>query len=186
MNHKAISLPFLATTILAIIIFGVTIFTISKAFAASKQAQENFPNFIQALEEFSASTKEKDNFLLIIDQGSFLALFKEAGTVEISSTEKKVPAGRVPVAPTITTKKVFNSPPECTGYPCACLCREFEEEESSAGNINIITYSCSNLRCQKLEAAIQQNWARERGEDDPRRYSLQLQKENGLIAISAR
>lgn len=189
MNRKAISLPFLATAVLAIIIFGFTFLAISKVFAASKQAAENFPNFVKALEEFSASNKEKDSFLLILDKETFIAAFRYPTIVEFHVESQESGGGTFSRERTTVVSKYFSYPPQCTTTPCICLCRDpVEGEAATQPDKRQISYSCEQLRCSVLkDFPLSENVGISRFADkEPRRIRIEMKKENNQIILTPR
>lgn len=78
MKHKkAIMLDFVATVILALIIFVPTILIISKFLHQSNQAKDSFNDFTTLINKMSESNSAtKESFLLILDSASAVVYFE--------------------------------------------------------------------------------------------------------------
>ncbi len=191
MNRKAIVLHFIITILLALIIFIPACLFVSKFFRLSEQADTNFNEFVQKLEEFSRSEKQKDSFLLILDKETFIAAFHYPTTVEFHTEIRETGGGtfRSSGEKTTTISKYLSYPSQCPSLPCICLCREAQEGESaSQRDKKSISYACEQLRCRELkDFPLSDNWGISRlTEEEPRRIAIEMKKENNQIILAAK
>ncbi len=189
MNRRAIVLHFIITVLLALIIFIPACLFVSKFFRLSEQANENFADFVKALEEFSASTKEKDNFLLILDKETFIVAFRYPTIAEFYVESRDSGGGTFSRERTTVVSKYFSYPPQCTDLPCICLCRDpVEGEAATQPDKRQISYSCEQLRCSVLKNfPLSENFGVSRlTDEEPRRLLIDMKKENNQIILTPR
>src|SRR3989338_2482480 len=194
MNKKGIMIDFLVTILLAIIIFAPACYFLGKMFTFSEQAKDSFFDLNKEVKSFAKDDKKTETSqLLILDEGSFVALFKDQEKILIYSKEEFFnPGGEIVETADIDLVDVseyyFAYPLQsCTKLPCACLCRKISDEYyNSANGLN-----CESLTCQSLpEVKLQHYWSMYRIKDATaeegtklRRNSLKLSKINGEIKI---
>ena len=166
MNKKGLMIKFLVTMVLALIIFAPACAVSSKLFRLSNQAKENFVDFVYEVRDLHTNGEvgEQRTSILILDGGSFIAIFKE-GSSYIGLRSDSLS---------------FSRPPDMCSDPkkaCACLCREFSVSEDS----NVI--SCAKINCEDIEEGIFTNsWSLERNDDEDidayhyRRATIQLKR----------
>lgn len=172
MNKKGLMIKFLVTIVLALIIFAPACAISSKLFRLSSQAKENFVSFIDEIEVLhrDGENNEQKTSILILDEGSFISLFKE-GTETVSLRSGSMSFSR-PLK-------------RCWDKACACLCREFSVAEGSS------SITCSKVMCEDLmDNVLINSWAFERNDDEEidayhfRRASIQLKKINERIKLT--
>ena len=73
MNKKAIMIKFLVTVLLALLIFAPACIFTSNLFRLSTQASQNFDELAKEINELDSGAKS--NFLLIMDEKSYIAKF---------------------------------------------------------------------------------------------------------------
>ncbi|MBI2151877.1 hypothetical protein HYU21_04085 [Candidatus Woesearchaeota archaeon] len=194
MNKKGIMIDFLVTILLAIIIFAPACYFLGKMFTFSEQAKDSFFDLTKEIKSFAKDQKKTETSqLLILDEGSFVALFKDQEKQLIYSTEEfQNPGGEIVETADMDLVEVsgyyFAYPVQsCTQLPCACLCRKISDESyNKAKDLN-----CESLTCQSLpEVKLQSSWSMYRIKDaiieegtKLRRNSLKLTKINGEIKI---
>ncbi len=200
LNKRGIMLTALVSILLAILIFVPTCLGISKYLRLSDQAVSNFKDFVSTLEKFSQSDRIADEFILILDEESFLTIFtsKEKSLIRGATTEVTATT-TTPRAVTTTLETNYYFPyPEgrCTSLPCACLCREFEVGEKynlgskvdsnpgAASGSSGIDYACQRLTCLELKGLEVQSWSKYREKEGQRRIKLNLAKEGKKIILS--
>lgn len=192
MDKKGIMIDFLVTILLAIIIFAPACYFLSNIFTFSEQAKDSFFDFTKGLKSFAKDTKKTETpQLLILDEGSFIALFKDENKVSIETIISYTPIGstggieRIEPIMERTEKYFFYPQQSCTKLPCACLCRKISADYNPAAGLN-----CESLSCQTLpEVKLQNSWSMYRVKDNSeqgtklRRNSLKFSKINGEIKI---
>ena len=188
-NKKAIMLDFIVTVLLALIIFIPACLFTSELFRTSEQGRESFAKFTNELGTFAKGKEQQKSALLILDAETFIAVFADDTPVVFHSETTPARLGRtvnkeVEEAPAITRETYFRSPPPCTKFPCACLCREFEEQ-SVAGTTDV-EYVCPKTACTVLkDFTITKNWGIQRSDtDESRRVIISLKKEGNKITLS--
>ncbi len=189
MNRRAIVLHFIVTILLALIIFIPACLFVSEFFRVSEQDQENFADFVKTLEEFSANTKEKDSFLLILDKETFIAAFRYPTIVEFHVESQESGGGTFSQERTTVVSKYLSYPPQCTTTPCICLCRDpVEGEAATRPGKRQVSYSCEQLRCVVLkDFPLSDNFGISRFADkEPRRIRIEMKKENNQIILTPR
>ncbi|MEK6951146.1 MAG: hypothetical protein AABX13_05480 [Nanoarchaeota archaeon] len=191
MNRRAIVLHFIITVLLALIIFIPACLFVSKFFRLSEQAETNFNEFVQKLEDFKKSEKQKDSFLLIMDKETFIASFLYPTTVEFKIETRETGGGtfRSSEEKMVTVAHYFSYPSQCLSVPCICLCQEAQEGEAVSNlEKRSISYSCNQLRCTVLQDfPLADNWGISRlTEEEPRRIAVEMRKENGQVILTAK
>ncbi len=143
MKKRGISLPFLVTILLAIIIFVPTFLFLSKAFSFSAQAKDSAEKISQkiiALAQEQPGTKKVD--LIILDQDSALLGFTE-GSPGFTLFMPARPGSQGEGDITVSTIH----PSECEGESCLCLCRKIDYAESGMN----IALTCEDRDCWKTK-----------------------------------
>jgi hypothetical protein len=163
MDKKGIlAARFLATFVLALIIFVPACAVASKILNLSDQAMDDFFEFVKEIEEFSsdASLNEKKSVVLIMDKGTFITLFHENARQFVYRHDTFTSDGDP--GRNVERESYYIDFPDrkCEGkFPCACLCREFEEKKStplggSTVETNIQTgnslIKCDSLICKEI------------------------------------
>lgn len=185
-NKKAIMVKFLVTILLAIIIFAPACIISSKIFRLSSQAKENFGDFVKEIKEVSAAGEgEKRSFMLIMDKGSFAALFPHDEQTHPADSKPAINLGSkyLGLPPRVVCISFIYPTNECKGKPCLCLCREYRIEEiekqyCSRGAV------CESLFCEVLEGEFEGHWKTVRDDEHPRRTVISLGKEKGKVSLS--
>lgn len=188
LNKKGLMLKFLLGLILALIIFVPTCIFTSKFFRLSDQAQDNFLEFTKEIKDFSNKPdQERKTFLLLLDDDTFITIFKQREEVMFFSGSRKYEEGEV------TIQKIFKTPAQCTEFACACLCKKPIKESStgtflggfgSGSNYAVETYSCSDLVCRTMdETDLVDSWGVQR-EGGQRRILINLEKIGGSVKLS--
>jgi len=207
MNRKAIMLKFLVSVILALIIFVPACLFTSNFFQISKQAENNFGDFLEEFQEMNkAQEGQRDLSVLILDKGTMVAYF-----------EKGQPFVKVDVgADCITCSNYYflvMKPTSCTDESCLCLLSDIEDNiatvqtknnflleakqsrcENVASNYKLRScsigrsdgasyYSCSNGFMIEREVVKEASWQVTSYFVTPRRNPIQMTKENGKIIL---
>ncbi len=191
LNRKGITLPFVVTVLLALIIFIPACILVSKVFRVSEQADNSFNDFVKSMIDFSKSDKNQENFLLIMDAETFIAAFRYPTTAEIQAESRKTGGGtfRSSGEKTTVVSTYFSYPAQCTALPCICLCRKAREGEAATQpDTKFISYTCEQLRCTMLEDfPLNENWGLSRlTKEEPRRVLIEMKKENNQIILTAK
>lgn len=196
----------LLVMVITIIVFVPACSFVSNVlFRLSDQAKENFITFSQELNLFANSEKDKEDFMLIMDEDTGIVIFTDKNNKEeIYYTKER--------GGDIESNHYYLPYPEsvCKGIiPCACLCRSFDEanairtgsvesDEIAIGGhgdaTNNYDISCNSLTCQELtDVTLAKSWTQYRTSDSNekvyfapsnRRFSLHFSKENNKIIIS--
>jgi len=211
-NKKGLMVKFLVTIVLAIIIFAPACLVSSKLFRLSDQAKESFVDFIIDVKDLAGDTQEselvkQETSLMILDDDSFIAFFKEGD-------ETAIVGGNYDESQMGAYHKFygfyFDYPTElCNGGACACLCRDYDTIVPDTNTKTLATdelaelfydqrgvfsaptgylyyevkYSCLKLSCEDLnDGILARSWGLERNEDHTessefRRISIQLLKD---------
>ncbi len=123
MDRMGIMLKFLATLILALIIFIPACLFTSSLFRMSDQAKDSFGNFAKVLQDFAVSNEESKSFLLVMDEDTFITNFQQGRNI-IFNKEISTPGGME------NYEYSLSYPSEqCEGQDCICLCRKIDETE---------------------------------------------------------
>ena len=202
-----ISLPFVATVILALFLFIPACMVASKLFIRTGQAADSFADLVKDLEDLSGTRGDATKTrVLIMDAETFVVAFKEGS--ERAIVDNPIERGQ------IETDQA-NPDPDSIGmnidsdldyifkYPqdrcqntktCLCLCQKYElgernvRSQTTATEIvqrGEITYLCTQLACENLDIQLANNFGVTRAsEDEPRRVELKLEKVSDQITIT--
>ena len=148
MNKKGfeISLNFLLTMLLVIIIFGPILFGIFKGCEAMQQSKENFGEFLDFIKDMQdAQQDEKKVQLLIMAENTAVVYFEP----EYDAVEVYVGAGNVHS----DYVAYFNRPSSCeVNKNCLCLFAKVKSEaEVSTNTVNI---EAEEVYCESLSISL--------------------------------
>ncbi|MAF99305.1 MAG: hypothetical protein CMH61_01715 [Nanoarchaeota archaeon] len=147
--------------VFALILIGSTVLLLSQCTRLSDQAEKNFYQFADKIEEMKDLVDgESKVFRTIQDPGTFIIAF--------TGNEESVYIG---------FSGHFSYPEEkCKGKSCLVLCQKFE----GLGDVQ-----CSDLKVKVLDdLTISSPWASRRTEDNERRALVQIEVSNRKITIT--
>ncbi|HLC52558.1 MAG TPA: hypothetical protein VJI98_04910 [Candidatus Nanoarchaeia archaeon] len=187
-GKKGLMLKFLLGLVLALIIFVPTCIFTSKLFRLSDQAQDNFLEFTKEIKDISDKPdQERKTFLLLLDDDTFITIFKQKEDVMFFSSSQQFEEGEIVV------QKIFKTPGQCTEFACACLCKKPIKESTTGSLIDDVglgsgfieeTYGCEDLLCRTIENAdLVDSWGIQR-EGGQRRVLINLEKIGGTVKLS--
>jgi len=182
-----ISLPFVATVILALFLFIPACMVASKLFIRTGQAADSFADLVKDLEDLSGTRGDATKTrVLIMDVGNFIAVFRQESTKILINQELSQINAANPEGGGVERNIYFSYPQDrCQSQSCICLCQEYKVSAEGVFESEA-SYLCSSLFCEKLnDIQLSDDFAFTRSnKDEPRRVELKLEKVSDQITIT--
>ncbi len=136
-------LNFIATVLLAIIIFVPATLLISKLFRLSAQGEDSFNDLVKEIEDLAENGEDESHtILLIMDEQTLIIGYNAQQDAKLC-----LDLNLCTIAP---------YPEKCAGKSCICLCREFTSQGVGFQNVGTATsgeITCSKQNCIPIKKA---------------------------------